>query len=213
MVSAVLLTTGTALSVFSTVPYIKDIIQGKTKPRMVSWAVWALLLGMTAIVSWQQHQISSAVLSGASTIGCLVVTVLAVRYASLRLTRMELYSLFGALVGLVLWLVLDDPMLVLIAALVVDGIAYLPTYVNGWRNPRDESRSAFMMSACGSGMVLLAAVLAHAAPIGLIYPLYSTVFGGIMIGILLMRRQYGRKVASDDYMPDELSLASAPEML
>lgn len=189
MVSAVLLTTGTSLSIFSTVPYIKDILQGKAKPRMVSWAVWALLLGLTAIVSYQQHQISSAVLSGVSTIGCLIVTMLAARHASFKLTRLECYSLFGALVGLSLWLVLDNPMLVLVAALIVDAIAYLPTYVNGWRNPHHESMNMFVISASGSGLVLLAAVIANAEPTGLIYPLYSTLFGSIMVGILFSRRQ------------------------
>ncbi len=189
MVSAVLLTTGTSLAIFSTVPYIKDIVQGKAKPRMVSWAVWALLLGLTAIVSWQQHQISSAILSGTSMVACLIVTILAARHASFKLTRLERYSLVGALIGLGLWLILDNPMLVLVAAAAVDIIAYLPTYINGWHNPHHESMSMFVTSASGSGLVLLAAILAHATPYGLIYPLYSTIFGGIMVGILLTQRQ------------------------
>jgi hypothetical protein len=189
MVPTVLLTTGTSLTTISLVPYIRDILQGKSKPRLVSWAVWTLLLTLTAFVSWQQHQLSSAVLSGTSALGCFVVSLLAVRYASFELTRLEKYSLVGAVLGIGLWLMFSSPMLVLITALTVDSIAYLPTYVNGWYNPHHESMSMFVVSAIGSGLVLLAAISTHATSHGLIYPVYSVVFGSIMVAILLTRRQ------------------------
>jgi hypothetical protein len=199
MVQTVLLTTGTTLVTLSIVPYIKDIVQGKTQPRVISWTIWTLLLGLTAVVSWQQRQMSSAALSAASTIACLVVSLLAVRYTSFELTKLERYSLLGAGLGLGLWVVFDNPMLVLLTAMTVDGIAYLPTFVNGWRNPYRESMSMFVISAVGSSLVVIAAVLAHATSRGLIYPLYSLVFGSIMIGILLSRRQVK---LSHDQAPD-----------
>lgn len=188
MVPTVLLTTGTSLATLSTLSYIKHIVQGKSKPRMITWAVWSVLLGLTAIVSWQAHQISSAVLSGVSAIGCFTIVLLTVRFVSFRLTRIERFTLLGAVIGVILWLVFDNPMLVLLTAVTVDAIAYLPTYINGWRHPHHESMTAFVISAIGSSLVLLAAVLAHANSSGLIYPLYSVVFGSIMVGILLTRR-------------------------
>lgn len=188
MVPTVLLTTGTSLATLSIVPYIRDIVQGRAKPRVISWAVWTLLLGLTAIVSWREHQVSSAVLSAASTVGCFVVVLLAVRHTSLTLTRLERFSLFGAVIGVGMWLLFDDPMLVLMTAITVDAVAYLPTFVNGWRNPHHESMSMFVTSAIGSSLVLQAAVLAHATSRGLVYPVYSLVFGSIMIGILVARR-------------------------
>jgi hypothetical protein len=140
-------------------------------------------------VSWQERQLSSAVLAGTSALACLVVALLAVRFASFELTRLEWYSLLGAVLGIGLWLIFDSPMLVLLAALTVDSIAYLPTYVNGWHNPYHESMSMFVISAIGSSLVLLAAVFTHANSGGLIYPLYSLIFGSIMVAILLTRRQ------------------------
>ncbi len=203
MVSAVLLMTGTLLATISIVPYIKDILQGKAKPRAISWSIWTLLLGLTAVVSWQEHQLSSAVLSAASTLGCFTVSLLAIRYTRLELTRLERFSLAGAGLGIALWLLLDNPMLVLVVAVAVDAIAYLPTFANGWHNPHHESMSMFAISSFGSGLVLLAAVMDHARPQGLVYPMYSVVFSGIMVGILLMQRQ--RLM----YAQDEVLAASA----
>lgn len=196
MVAAVLLTTGTSLATFSVVPYIRSIVRGKAKPRAISWAIWTVLLGLTAIVSWQQHQLSSAVLSGASTVGCLIITLLALRHVQFSPTRLERYTMFGAVIGIALWLLFDNPMLVLAAALTVDSIAYIPTYVNGWHNPYHESMTMFIISACGSSLVLLAAVMDRAALSGILYPLYSVVFGSIMVTILLARRQRAAYVQS-----------------
>jgi hypothetical protein len=189
MVPTVLLTTGTSLVTLSILPYIKDIVRGKTKPRFLSWAIWTLLLGLTAVVSWQEHQISSAALAGTSTFACFVVAVMAARYTSFKFTRLEQYSLLGAGLGFVLWLVFDNPMLVLVTTITVDAIAYVPTFANGWRNPHHESISSFCMGALGSAFVLVAALLSHATSQGLLYPLYSAVFGSIMVGILLTRRK------------------------
>jgi hypothetical protein len=189
MVPTVLLTAGTSIVTLSILPYIKDIVRGKTKPRFISWGIWTLLLGLTAAVSWQERQISSAALAGTSMFACFVIAVLAARYTSFKFTRLEQYSLFGAGLGVVLWLVFDNPMLVLLTTITIDAIAYLPTFANGWRNPHHESMMSFCMGAFGSGLVLLAAVLSHANSQGIIYPLYSAVFGSIMVGILLSRRQ------------------------
>ncbi len=189
MVATVLLTAGTSLATLSVVPYIRNIIRGKTKPRIVSWVVWAILLGLTSIVSWQEGQVASAVLATTSTLACVIITTLAVRYTTFTLTRLERYTLLGALIGVVLWLVFDDPMLVLLAALTVDAIAYLPTYVNGWQNPHHESLSMFVVSTIGSSLVLAAAVLNQASSHGLVYPIYSVVFASIMITILVTRRK------------------------
>jgi hypothetical protein len=189
MIPAVLLTTGTSLVTLSIVPYIKDIIRGNAKPRLLSWAIWTLLLGLTALVSWQEHQMSSAALSAASMFGCFIVAVLAARYTNFEFTRLERYSLLGAVLGIGLWLLFDSPMLVLLTAITVDAVAYLPTFANGWHNPHHESMTMFVISAFGSGLVLIAAVLDHASSQGLAYPLYSVIFGSIMVGILLTRRQ------------------------
>ena len=188
MVATVLLTAGSSLVTISVVPYIKDIIRGKAKPRFISWSIWAILLGLTAIVSWQEGQTASAVLASASALGCFWVAMLAVRHLSLKLTHMEYFTLIGAVIGIVLWLIFDDPMLVLLTAVTVDGIAFLPTYVNGWRNPQHESLTMFAVSGTGSALVLAAAITAQATSSGLVYPIYSVTFTGIMIGILLARR-------------------------
>jgi hypothetical protein len=188
MVPTVLLTTGTSLVTLSTLPYIKDIVRGKVRPRFMSWATWTMLLALTAIVSWQEHQLSSAALAGASTVCCFVIALLAARYTRFEFTRLERYSLLGVGLGVTLWLVFDNPMLVLLTTITIDAIAYLPTFVNGWHNPHHESIISFFMGAFGSGFVLLAALLSHATSQGIIYPLYSAVFGSIMVGILLSRR-------------------------
>lgn len=188
MVATVLLIAGTILVTLAVVPYIRGVVQGRTKPRVISWAIWAVLISLMAIVSLQDHQTASAALSIVSTICCASVAILAIRQTSFTLTRLERFTLLGAVLGIGFWLIFKNPMLVLLTAVTVDGIAYLPTFVNGWHNPHDEAMSSYVISAAGSFLVLTAALLTHATVHGLVYPIYSVVFGCIMVGILLTRR-------------------------
>ena len=189
MVPTVLLTAGSSPVTISAVPYIKDIVRSKAKPRFISWAIWAVLLGLTAIVSWQEGQVASAILSTASASVCFAVAAMTIRRLSMKMTYLEYFTLFGAAIGIVLWLVFDNPMLVLLTAVSVDAIAYIPTYVNGWRNPHHESLAMFALSVAGSSLVLIAAVVSEAASSGLIYPIYTVTFGMAMVGILFARRR------------------------
>jgi hypothetical protein len=163
-------------------------MRGKAKPRVISWIIWTVLLGLMAIVSWQEGQLASAVTTTASTVCCGVVSLLALRHTTLRITRLEKSTLLGAILGFVLWLLLNDPLLVLLTAIVVDTVAYLPTFLNGWHNPSHEPISMFLISVCGSVLVLLTAVLGGANLHGLIYPVYSVIAGGTMVGILISGR-------------------------
>ncbi len=185
---ATLLITGTSLTTASVVPYIKDIIHGKTKPRIVSWAIWTVLLGIAAIVSFQERQMASAVLAGSSAVACLAISLLALKHVEWGITRLERITMLGAAIGLVLWMVFDDPLLVLMSTISVDAIAYIPTFKNGWTNPHNESLTMFIVSALGGGLVLLSAILDHATIHGIAYPLYSLLFASIMSGVLLWRR-------------------------
>ena len=186
---ATLLVTGTGLTTASVVPYIKDIIRGKTKPRIVSWAIWTVLLGIAATVSFQERQMASAVLATSSAIACFTISLLALKHVEWGITRLERITMLGAAIGLVLWVVFDDPMLILASTITVDAIAYIPTFKNGWSNPHHESLMMFAISALGGGLVLLSAILDHASIHGIAYPLYSLVFAMIMSGILMWRRR------------------------
>lgn len=181
-----LLILGTVLATAAYAPYIRDIVWHGVRPRLVSWVIWTLLLGLMTVVSVQERQLGSALATGISTIGCLAVVVLGWRYATRSVTRYEIATLLAAVAGIALWLTLDNPLLVMVVAIAVDAIAYVPTLVHGWQNPEEESWLAFAVGVVGEGAILAAVLQQNATIVGYLYPLYAVVFGTAMVGLIAL---------------------------
>jgi hypothetical protein len=160
------------------VPYIIDIVRRKTKPRIVSWFNWTLLTGIATVAAISEQHWASAVLTGAATIETLVIVILAVKYGDKKIERFDVFCQIGAIVGLLLWWVFDDPAIAIIATVAVDFLAGLPTFKHSWLKPGEETRSTFALAALGSLCALLATDSFDVS--ALAYPIY------ILLGNLLL---------------------------
>ncbi|MBL8121409.1 hypothetical protein JNM87_01530 [Candidatus Saccharibacteria bacterium] len=179
-----LLIAGTILASAAYVPYIRDIVKHGVRPRLVSWVIWTLLLGLMTIVSVQERAWGSALATGVSTIGCLLVLLLGWNYATRGVTRFEVVIFLGALAGIALWLTLDTPLLVMLVAIAIDAAAYIPTLVHGWQKPEEESWIAFAVGVIGEGTILAAILHQHGSLLEYLYPLYAVIFGAAMVGAI-----------------------------
>lgn len=180
----ILIFIGTALTTASFVPYLRDIIRHGARPRLVSWVIWSLLLGLMTVVSVEEKQWASALVAGVSGLGCLAVVALGLRYASRHVTRLERVTLMGALLGIALWFVVGSPLVVMMIALAVDALAYIPTFIHGWQEPEEESVLAFACAGVGEVIILVAVWMQHAPLLGMLYPLYAGVFSLAMVATI-----------------------------
>lgn len=197
----ILLTIGTLFASLSSMPYLRDIIRRQARPRSVSWAIWAVLLGIMTIAAFREGQVASAALSAVSTIGCLLIVSVGWRYGSRNITVLDRVAIAGTVVGLGALLFTHDAFITLVIMLVVDAIAYVPTLVHAWNEPGEESFLSWAMSLIGSAATVLAAVATHASVAGMLYPLYSLVFSLAMVGLLVSGRV---RAALSDYETDEV---------
>lgn len=180
----ILLAIGTLLATVSFVPYIRDIIRHGTRPRLVSWTIWTLLLTLMAIVSVQEQQWGSALITTVSAIGCFTVVVLGRRYATRGTTQLEKSVLVAAVAGIALWLVVDNPLLVMIVALAIDAAAYLPTVIHAWQDPEEESWRSYLVGGLGQVLILIAVLARHADTVGVLYPAYAAVMNLAIVGVI-----------------------------
>lgn len=58
----------------------------------------------------------------------------------------------GALVALLLWLVLDDPVLAVLTAVAADAIGGIPTVVKAWRRPDTERGFVYLFGTANGGV-------------------------------------------------------------
>lgn len=191
---------GVGLVALSTWPYIRSVLSGQVRPRLVSWGIWTVLAAIMTIAALSEGQLHSALLTGVAAVSCGVIVLLGWRQGSRTMTSIDWACLVGALAGIVVFLIVRDAMVALAISVAVDAVAFVPTLIHAWNDPEEESLTAFAMAAAGEALVLVAAVLGGATFAGLIYPIYAVIFNGATAVVIVM----GQRMASSlDFSGDE----------
>ena len=136
---------GAVIAALGTVPYLVDIVRGKTKPNIVTWLTWTMLTaisGAAALVAGEPK--TAAFLFGNSLCTGLVV-VLGLKYGTAKFSRFDVACQVSAVLGLVFWLVFNSPTIGIVVPLVVAFIGALPTVRHSWLKPAEETWQAFMV--------------------------------------------------------------------
>jgi hypothetical protein len=199
---------GSLIAVAGTVPYIIETIRGSTKPRIVTWLTWALLTGVAGAASLSAGQLGGAVFALLGTVATSAVVVAGLRYGDRSFTTLDLACLAGVLLGLGLWLSLDNPVFAVWAAILIDFVGLVPTVVHAWKYPAAETASAFVCVGVG-GLITSAAIASggswSVAALG--YPLYAAVSMGSVAAIIVIRQKSARPERDDRSMQSQPAAA------
>jgi hypothetical protein len=166
-------------------PYIRDIVNKKIHPHVLSWLGWAFITGLGASAMYAEGSTWLAVIVGANTITCLSVVIFSL-VAKVAVWKSSKYdSLFFTLgiIGLILWLTLDLPVLALVCAILADFAFGIPTILKTYNEPSTETPFAWSMSTL-SGLLSLFAIQTFAF-YEVAYPIYLFVFDSVMLLLVL----------------------------
>ena len=200
MILTILTVIGIGLVALSTWPYIRSVLGGQVRPRLVSWGIWTVLAAIMTVAALSEGQLQSALLTGVTALSCGTIVLLGWRRGSRTVTRIDWICLMGALAGIGAFLVIRDATVALAISVAVDAVAFIPTLIHAWNDPEEESLTAFAMAASGEVFVLVAAVLEGATFTGLLYPVYAFIFNGATAVIIVIGQ---RAVAALDFSGDE----------
>ncbi len=145
------------LTVGAVLPYILEVIRGKTKPRIVSWLTWSVLTGIASAASFADGQVPSGVLLSAASLETALVVVLGFGRGDRKVERLDIFCLACAITGLLLWLVFNSPSVAVIATVGIDLIGAIPTFRHSWQKPHEETWITYAASGVGGGMTVLVA--------------------------------------------------------
>jgi hypothetical protein len=177
----------------SAIPYLVDIIKGKTKPNIVSWATWTLLTTIATVAAFASGAPRSAFLTLGATLATLAVVVLGLRYGIAKLTKFDIFCQAGAVVGLILWLIFNSPSLALGFTLAIDLTGGLPTLYHAWRRPKEETWQTFFVGMIASALTILSLSTYHFADLA--FPVYFILFDLTVTLIIILRRTQSIKPA------------------
>lgn len=140
------------------IPYIIDIFKGTTKPHMFSWLVW----GITTFAVYFL-QLGSGAGFGANVTLALALLVsfvfsISIKKGDLAIKKIDFVFLIVALVGVVSWLFLDQPVLSIIILTGVDLCGFAPTVRKSWSAPYSETLSFYLITSLRHALSFFALV-------------------------------------------------------
>jgi hypothetical protein len=159
------------LAMLAIIPYVKDILHGTTRPNVVSWLLWVLLLLIGVLAQLSAGASWSLVFVIGDLIGTSSILVLClVGYGYGKYTRLDGFCFVLALVAIVLWQITDQPLLAIGLAVVADFLAGFPTLVKSYKDPKSEEPTQFFIIAIAALLGIFATTIFD--PANLIFPIY-----------------------------------------
>lgn len=176
-----------ALALLAYIPYLANLLKGRTMPHAFSWLVWAIISG---VVFWAQFTGGAGIASfavGITTGICVLIFFWALAKGDRKYSALDWVSLAGALLAIVLWIILKDPTASVILAVVIDTMAFIPTFTKAYRKPHEETILTFSLSGVKFFLVLIS--LEAVTLITALYPAYLVFANFVFVGMVVARRR------------------------
>lgn len=184
-VNAIFGTFSILLMTLGAIPYIIDIHLGRVRPHIMSWLGWSAIttLGASAMMAGGASWSTSII--WANSLICLFIAIYsALRRAGVWSTTIYDYLFFIlGIIGLILWQVLDLPLVALICAILADLSFGIPTIIKTYKDPTSETMTPWIFSTL-SGIFSLFAVSTFAF-YDVAYPAYLFFYDATILLIVL----------------------------
>ena len=174
------------------IPYIRDTLKGRTRPHVFSWFLWSLMEGIVFFAQLAGGAGIWAAVTGAAAPTTFFIAILALRSEDKQITKWDLASLAGALVGIILWRITNNPLLAVIFVALADALAYAPTYRKSWNRPHEETLIEYALSSVKWVMSIFALKSLNLTTF--LYPASLVFTNSVFVALLIMRRKHFAKV-------------------
>jgi len=181
---------GIAASVISFIgyiPYLRDIFLKKTKPHVFTWLVWSLIGGIVFFAQLSKGGGSGSWVTGVGSIICFSIAVLAVFQGEKMITASDWLAFTGALIGLILWRITNNPLFAIIIVTITDALAFVPTFRKAYYKPYEETLITWFFSSFKFIIAIIAMQSYNVTTT--LYPASLVLTNGIFGAMLIMRRR------------------------
>ena len=178
----------TALVFIGYIPYLRDIVKGKTKPHVYSWFLWSFVTLIAFALQISGGAGTGAFVTLAAAVMCIAVIVLGfIHKSQVKIVWVDTLFLILAVVALLLWLVAKQPVLSAILTTLIDLLGFAPTVRKSWNNPHSETLSFYWLNTFRFGLALIA--LQNYSIITALYPITWLTANGLFALMLVLRRK------------------------
>lgn len=188
MVKQLLSAIAIALTILAFLPYIRSILQGKTRPHVFSWIIWGSTTFVVFLAQLADKGGAGAWPIGVSGIITIWVAWLAYRKKSdSRITQTDWWFFILAMTSLPAWYLTADPLWAVVILTTVDTLGFGPTFRKAYSHPYEE-RLTFFAIMTARNLISIAA-LEHFSVTTVLFPAVIAVTCLMFLLMVVYRRR------------------------
>ena len=168
-------------------PYIRDIFLGRTKPHVYTWLIWTITQSTAVFALWYGGGGWGSVELTTGTFFVFIIFLFSLKRGTKNITKSDTVILFIAVLSILIWWKLNNPILAVIMVSLIDAFGYIPSYRKCWSDPWSETLSTWGLFAVGNIFAILA--LNEYNILTLSYLITIIICNVILIIISLLRRK------------------------
>lgn len=177
------------VSLASYLTYFRAMVKGNTRPNSVTWLIWFVVNGLTAMAYYAVGARSTLLLPCAVTVGCFLTFLASLKYGLKSWNVIDKLCLGGAGIALILWAIFS-PVVGLLGGICVNLLALPPTLLKIRNDPQSEDALTWVLKIIGY-CINIVAVDNWVFQIW-IYPVYGGV-ASVAVLVAMFGSHFGRK--------------------
>ena len=174
------------VGVVDTVPYVRDILRGATRPHRGTWLIWGVLAVVVCLSQRADGASWSLVMAGAQVVLTGLVFVLAIRMGEGGVSRTDALLIAIAGGGLAGWLLVEEPIVATACVIAADIIAAAMMVPKVYRDPGSETLVTFALASAGGALAAGAVGMVDVSLLA--YPIYYCLINGALALLIHHRR-------------------------
>lgn len=127
------------IAIAGNLPYLRDCFTRRVKPHPYTWLVWTIVSGITLFGQLAKGAGIGALPAAVALCFTIAIFIFSIQYGFKYVRKADKYFLIAALLGLIPWLISDDPTISVVIAVSIDLIAFVPTIRKTWLHPESET--------------------------------------------------------------------------
>ena len=176
------------LTLVGYIPYVRDVIKGRTHPHVYSWFLWGFVTFIAAALQLSGSAGIGAYVTLAAALMCTTVFIVGLtRKGKKDITKVDTLFFLLAFVALGFWLIAKQPVISTVLTTVIDLLGFAPTIRKSWNKPHSETLSFYLLNTFRFILAVLS--LPIYTIITAFYPIAWALGNGIFAAILLIRRK------------------------
>ena len=172
--------------IFASIPYLIDVKRKKARPARSTWIMFVILLFLGVIQSGSLGSGYSRFLIIGDITTCTLVLLFSFRYGISSITTLDIVCYSILTLDIILWQLLDNPLLGLLITISADLVAITPTIVKTYIDPSSETPAIWLITTFASLLAIFSEN--EISLVIIIFPLYLALTNGV-IGVMTFRKK------------------------